>query len=378
MIVRNDNTRKDECFNVAVSLQNKPTKGDVGIEIELESQTGSTFPKDKEELPKVWSYHKDGSLRGYDNAEYVLDKPIGFDETDAAIDDLWAVLAKKKVKLAGSNRTSVHVHLNVQDFYLNRLTTFAAMYFCVEEILTQWCGEHRVGNLFCLRAKDAPAIITQLRRFIRSDMGTQIRDNFHYAGFNANALHKFGSIEIRTLRGAMDPAVIKQWVAMLRRLHGMSADFNDPRTFVDMFSSLGPTEFYETLLGQYADEVQATIGWSTDQVRESMYEGIRLAQDLCYCRDWSKFEAIELRPDPFGRDARKLHNKRRKATASVTAQPIGFLHDDEAPDGEFGFEGEPIFDEGPAVQAAPVGGFNTLAQAVAASHQSAWAQFLQG
>jgi len=372
MIIRRDN-RVAEAYSVAVTLAKTPTQGEVGIEIELEAS--NTFPKEKEELPAIWSYHKDGSLRGFDNAEYVLDKPIKFDEVDKAVDDLWQVLANKKVKLTPSNRTSVHVHLNVQGFYLNRLTAFAGLYFAVEEVLTQWCGEHRVGNLFCLRAKDAPAIITQLRRFIRSDMQTQIRDNYHYSGFNAHAIHKFGSIEIRTLRGAMDASVIKAWVGILRRLYELSADFPDPRTFVDMFSAIGPYEFYETILGEYAADVQSAIGWSNEQIRDSMYEGVRLAQDLCYCRDWEKFQAVELKPDPFGRDVRKLRKK--AASASVQVQPIGFLE-------EYGNEGdlmpdfaepEPEYDDSPVP--APVS--NSLSQFIQQFGASpTWGQPNQG
>lgn len=371
MIIRREN-RKDECYSVAVTLGRKATKGDVGIEVELEAS--NTMPKSEDVIPPQWVYHQDGSLRGYDNAEYVLAKPLPFDEVDKAIDDLWDVLKAKKVKLTPSNRTSVHVHLNVQDFFLNRLATFAGMYFCVEEILTEWCGEYRVGNLFCLRAKDAPAIITQLRRFIRSDMQTQIRDNFHYAGFNANALHKFGSIEIRTLRGVMDPETIKMWVAILRRLHTLSADFPDPREFVSMFSSLGPLEFYETLLGEHAGTVQAAIGWSNEQVRDSMYEGIRLAQDICYCRDWAKFQAIEVKPDPFGRDVRK---KASKNVASPVAQPVGFMEDMPEPDWDpeempqYMDEGEPVFDPHipqMATQAIPVQNVHQALDAFWAQH----------
>lgn len=44
-------------------------KGDVGIEIEVE---GKNLPKHFE---KYWRVEADGSLRGEDNAEYVLEKP---------------------------------------------------------------------------------------------------------------------------------------------------------------------------------------------------------------------------------------------------------------------------------------------------------------
>ena len=62
-----------DSFNLGVMLNKRPTKGLVGIEIEVE---GSKLPKETEFGP--WTYHQDGSLRGEDNAEYVLSSPIEF------------------------------------------------------------------------------------------------------------------------------------------------------------------------------------------------------------------------------------------------------------------------------------------------------------
>jgi hypothetical protein len=45
-----------------------------------------------------------------------------------------------------------------------------------------------------------------------------------------------------------------------------------------------------------------------DEVRDSMYEGIRLAQDLCYCRDWDLFLPMEYKQDPFGRKPERVLN----------------------------------------------------------------------
>ena len=199
---------------------NRKTLRKVGLEIEVE---GNCFPKsdaefnDDEELldeseliPYQWRYTHDGSLRGYDNAEYVLVKPLEFDQVDGAVDDLWQMFKDYGSKLDESNRTSVHVHLNVQEFRLNRLCAFAGLWFCVEDLLTRWCGDHRVGNMFCLRGSDAPAIVSKLRKLVtKGDIrGISNDDGLHYAGFNTQALSKFGSIEIRTLRGATDPTVI--------------------------------------------------------------------------------------------------------------------------------------------------------------------------
>ena len=295
--------------NICNLLARTEKKGDIGIEIEVE---GNKFPKDTSHsqlslIPKEWKYTKDGSLRGQDNAEYVLREPIKFEEVPGAVTKLWDMFSKYGSVLDESNRTSVHVHLNVGRWHLNRLTSFLAMYFAVEEVLTEWCGEHRVGNLFCLRAKDAPAIVTTLKRFIQNDGAVELPSSLHYAGLNANAIMKFGSLEIRSLRGCTDPQHILDWVAVLERIYNLSADFADPRALVDSFSGNGPMAFYDMILGDRGPVVKEAISWDNQRIMESMYDGIRLAQDLCYCRDWSLYQPVHIERDPFGR--------RKKTTA---------------------------------------------------------------
>lgn len=300
----------------------KATSGSVGIEVEVE---GNTFPKPPgmESTHKAvpmegwnfWHYVKDGSLRGHDNAEYVLGKPIDFEEVSAAIAELTDKLNAHGSKLDDSNRTSVHVHLNVQKFHMNRLTSFIALYLCFEEVLTEWCGDHRVGNLFCLRGKDAPGALTKIKRFIQSDGQTELHDNLHYAGLNTNALTKFGSLEIRTLRGPTEFSIIQDWVSILERLYKLSSEYLDPRDIPALFSRQGPLQFFNTVLGDQGSVVRAGIDFDDERIRDSMYEGIRLAQDLCYCRDWGNFKPVDLKDDPFGRDMRKV----AEATASHEA-----------------------------------------------------------
>lgn len=306
-------------FNMATLLNKRLIKGDIGIEIEVE---GNKFQKTN--IPSPWSYHKDGSLRGEDNAEYVLIKPIAFAKVPEAIKILWDMFAEYGSVLDESNRTSVHIHLNMQKFHMNRLTTFFALYFSVEELLTAWCGEHRVGNLFCLRAKDATAIVSQLKKFIVNEGRYEIRESMHYAGMNAQALHKFGSIEIRTLRGVNDPQIILDWVSILERLYNLSAEFPDPRDLPPLFSSEGPMNFLDIVLGDKADTIRNGIDYSPEQIRDALYEGIRFAQDLCYCRDWSLFQPTDIKEDPFNRDLNSVASALSGQGASLNLSTVPY------------------------------------------------------
>lgn len=290
----------DTTTDVAGILKMRRKKGEIGIEIEVEGKNlpqGPGSPWDSSYnnhlIPKQWEYHHDGSLRGEMNAEYVLRKPLKFSEVPKALDDLWEMFTESNSVLDESNRTSVHIHLNAQEFYLDRLCSFFALYFSVEEVLTSWCGEHRVGNMFCLQARDAHRIVTQIRDFLRGNGRVTIPKQFHYSGVNIHALVKHGSLEIRSLRGATNKDVILRWVRILERIYKLSADFSDPRDIPQSFSGGGHVAFVKMVLGDEADSVLAECGMNYHEVQEACLNGIRVAQDLCFCRDWSKYQKLD-------------------------------------------------------------------------------------
>jgi hypothetical protein len=93
---------------------------------------------------------------------------------------------------------------------------------------------------------------------------------------------------------------------MLRRLYELSASFEDPRRIPEMFSEMGPMAFFEEIMGPMAPVLRRDIHHSDQEIRDAMMEGIRLAQDLCYCRNWSEYKEVSIKEDPFGRSANKV------------------------------------------------------------------------
>lgn len=333
--------RKGSAFDpsnntIAALLGRKnPISGDVGLEVEVE---GNMFPKamdydedesdDEHLIPPMWNYTHDGSLRGNDNAEYIFHRPLAFDEVPNAVNSLWQMFDDYGSVLDESNRTSVHVHLNAQPFHLNRLASFLGLYFSVEEILVNWCGDHRAGNLFCLRAKDAPAIVGKARKFLKTGDFTVLDDGLHYAGLNLNSLRGKGSVEIRTMRGATEPQVIIDWVSILERLYKLSEHFPDPRLVCAQFSGNGGMAYLQFVLGEHADKIIQGCSMSLSQIMTSVHDGIRIAQTICYCRDWSTIDPSKAINDPFGRTIAQVTDSFNDTfiedylAASTASQPV--------------------------------------------------------
>lgn len=315
----------------ALLNRSKPISGEVGIEVEVE---GNMFPKTSdyededfggELIPIEWKYVHDGSLRGEDNAEYILAKPLNFNEVPQALKELWGMFNDFGSVLDESNRTSVHVHLNAQNWHLNRVASFLGLYFSVEEILVNWCGDHRAGNLFCLRAKDAPAIINRARKFIKTGDLAVFDDGLHYAGVNLEALRNKGSIEIRSMRGPTHYEPIVTWVSILERIYKLSEEFEDPRLVVAQFSGGGALNYLKFVLGEHADDVLSAIDMTPPDVVRSLTEGIRFAQNVCYCRDWGAFKPSKVAPDPFGRSPVKV-------AQGINNDPVESYLEDALPD----------------------------------------------
>jgi hypothetical protein len=87
----------------------KETDGEIGIEIEVE---GDNLYKGK---LKSWRVEHDGSLRGNDNAEYVLRNPIPRTDIKKVLSELSKALEANNSEVDNNSpRTSVHIHINCQ------------------------------------------------------------------------------------------------------------------------------------------------------------------------------------------------------------------------------------------------------------------------
>jgi len=231
---------------------NSPKKGDVGIEVECE---GTNLNWD--EGCQFWRIENDGSLRGlfpHERAEFILSSPVKASEVKAAIKELTNM--QKDAKLNFSFRTSVHVHVNVQELQERDLLNMIYTYFLLEEPLLNFCGKERKGNRFCLRLQDAEgvldAVIELAKRGIVEYKRNHLEDHIRYAALNMAALYKYGSIEFRSMRGTLDAGVLNNWVDALLAVRKFACEMKNPQEIFDLFSMLPAEEFLTRVLGDVA------------------------------------------------------------------------------------------------------------------------------
>jgi len=275
------------------------TIGEVGLEIELE---GHNLPKDPTEY---WVAHEDGSLRG-ESVEYVLNQPIPRLLVSEVLQELNERL--KNSTVVPSHRCSVHVHINAQELTAKEVFKWLTVYCCVEQILLEFCGDSRKGNLFCLSLRDSQFLVDTLRKSIESVnplYGLTCRENMRYAACNTQPLARFGSLEFRALFGTTNQEIIETWCDALLYLkdYALSELFETPIDILQRASVLGPKAFYQECLPKaFLEKLPRDFDAS-----RAIRDGIWLAQEFVFASDWK---------EPI------VTPKKKKPTTTATPQTI--------------------------------------------------------
>ena len=264
--------------------------GDIGIEIEIE---GKNLPPCD---GKVWNNALDHSLRG-ESMEYVTSRPVRWSQVGDTLEYLEELFKACGSTLDPSYRCGVHVHVNIQDLTHSQVFSFACLFYMFETLLTRWCGENRVGNLFCLRTNDAMAIKDFVRMAIKNRNLQHLHDDsIRYAALNWKPVASYGSLEFRTMRTPKNLQVIRMWVMLLQKMYEYAENFDGkPDDIMEIFSEEVETDFLRRVFGKLTPWL--TKGLEEEQVSRILREGMWEAQDIAYAVDWRDFEA-SIQPIP--------------------------------------------------------------------------------
>lgn len=258
-----------------------------GVEIELE---GRNLRNVSQAFMLVWDQHNDGSLRvnrpDGDAVEFVFRQPYNLEATYGALKLMFEHLNRPGVEVFPSYRTSIHVHVNCAMETFRTLYNFITLSIIFDELLVSQNGDHRIGNNFCLRAKDAQGQIEELAQSINAHGNIYGLNGQHrYSSINFVSLLKFGTIEFRSLECTTDYERVKHWIDTLQRLKEASRGFEDPQDIMRCFSRMSPKEFLYSVLGGYAHKYAQVDGYEA-----MLQDGMRLAQDFAFSSKWLNVE----------------------------------------------------------------------------------------
>lgn len=264
--------------NIRNILGLNSTEGDVGLEIEVE---GRRMPNTTS-VEKYWRIEHDGSLRGEEAREFVMTAPLPISDVHKALTELDNAFNSHNSRVGNSIRAGVHCHINVQDLTVKQMINFAVAYYVLEEVLVDYCGEHRIGNHFCLRAKDAEYIIQALSRVARErSLGSLDTDQLRYASLNFRSLFRYGSLEFRSMGTSRDLSRIQVWADTLHNIKEVAIKYDDPQDIITSISGDGVLDFCRHLLGKHHRKFLVD-----DRCSAKLMAGMRIAQEVAYATDW--------------------------------------------------------------------------------------------
>lgn len=250
----------------------------LGLEIEVEGENLPDYVSDK------WRVESDDSLKTEEAFEYVTRKPHTLYGIKCRINELKKAYDDKGTTVFESVRAGVHVHLNVQDWNVKQVMTFATAYYVIEDVLMQYAGENREGNLFTLRAQDAEYIIFRLVEVLKQrNLNILNTDIIRYASMNFYSLFKYGTLEFRGMRGTGDLDAIYDWVRVIDELSRTAKeDYADPAEVLNSMSGHGELNFIRKLLPETYGLVIANNPHFEKQIRKAA----RRVQMLAYTTNW--------------------------------------------------------------------------------------------
>ncbi len=259
----------------------KQFKGDLtGVEIEYEGENLQVNPA------LHWKCNPENSLRqykGHDPVEYALIKPLAWDDLVEALDFLEKKLKANKANPIVSPRTSIHIHENAQDLTWKQVVTWFVTYALVEDILVEYSGKERIGNLFCLRARDTQYFVSCLESSIKEDNYSYVTSSeYRYTSMNLASIAKFGSVEFRSMRSPLPFGEILQWVEVLKAIKGASLKWKNPIEVIEYFEAYGPKP---TLKKIFPEKWMYDL-FSHPNLTDIMWSAVREVKDVAYASNW--------------------------------------------------------------------------------------------
>lgn len=183
----------------------------VGIEIEVERCGDAQFPR-----LSFWDITKDGSLRGEDAYEFKTHFPLTAYHSLQALDEFFGMVERRRGTkhpelFDFSERTSIHVHVDVRDLTESQIKTAVKMYMIFERSLFDFSGRDRRHNIFCIPVSESAVL-----------GGRQGRTFYafweKYCALNLVTLSTFGTMEFRSMAGNDHKELIQSWVLLLASL----------------------------------------------------------------------------------------------------------------------------------------------------------------
>lgn len=258
----------------------------VGIEVEVERMLDDGFHTPEYlKLAPAWACKPDGSLRN--NGREFVSLPIRGDAVMASIDHLGAYLNKCHKGYEFSERTSVHVHVNVRKMSLEQIATLIVVYLSVEKSIFKFIkqgGWDRSNNIFCVSLAESDFYVglhDLLKPMQTGDWGI-VLGIIHqmwrkYTAFNTLPVSEKGTVEFRHMGGTINAEVLRNWINLILCLKKY-AETHSLEQVINTITDLNVNSQYDGYLLDIFGPCYPLVGGNT--VSAELEEGVCTVKDI--------------------------------------------------------------------------------------------------
>ncbi len=186
-----------------------PSEHLIGIEVEVENVSGVSMPRGS-----AWQTVSDGSLRN--NGIEFITQPIRACDAPKILHQLMSGILNQECHF--SPRTSVHIHLNVQDIQSHQVQDMVMLYTVFERLFYRFAGRGRIRNIFCVPLCET-SLLTEMSE---KELG---KDWNKYTGLNLVTIRgdrdggsAYGTIEFRQMHGTPNVEKLCLWIDLITSL----------------------------------------------------------------------------------------------------------------------------------------------------------------
>lgn len=297
-------TEATEIVTKEYGLENTHVADDrtfVGIEVEVEGIT-RVFEK----IKPFWTTKEDGSLRN--NGLELVSLPIRGRAIPAALEILSRELRDVNPKHDFSERTSVHVHVNVRDISVEALFNYLLTYLVFEtaiyKVVFDFCGKKRDENIFCVPIQESGdfmglrSALDYLERGRNQDALSHLHHGWKkYSGLNLVPVTTFGTVEFRHMGGTSNSKRLLSWINILLSMKefacGVSYD-----TLTNRIMELNTNSLYESFTKEvFSHQADNILRYN---VKEELERGVNYVKTMLAEEDWEDKVKIDEKFDGSG------------------------------------------------------------------------------
>lgn len=243
-----------------------------GIEIEIE---GSDLERNLNDMNTTdWIVESDGSLRnGY---EFKSRRPVDYQSALSALQQYDKFLSS--ARCSATARTSVHIHVNVQDLTDDQLKSFIWLSVALEPVIMKFCTELRNHNGYCIPVHKSTNGVSSWRRVVQSlsDRGNlrrALEEMPKYAATGGFRMRDLGTIEFRMFPGCTYAPKIAWYLDIITSIYEQ-AKLYTVHQLQDKKVSDGVTSLISSVIVDNRKRVTVAT------LNELIEIGIRMANDI--------------------------------------------------------------------------------------------------